>query len=293
MSDIAKLIESCNAFYNMELKRHNDASHPLNVLQYLLDNNLVNKNELSGLNETIMKNDFCINANIPTSFGGTGECVKTWMMCDYPLTVYTSIKLANGRINSKHKKAIAEIASQMEINGWRCSNKGNIGKFRGPGRKDDECPIATLNVLKLLTTTDANEYFEIKNVAIETVLNLWKNRTERKPYLFGMGTDFKKIKYPMIWYDILNVVNVLSHFPSAIKTKEFKEMYQLIMGKVSMNGFIPESVYQYWKGYDFGQKKVESEHIKNVIENIEKRIRLTIASTMTTRPDTQSASLDP
>jgi hypothetical protein len=251
----------------------------LNVLQFIIDNDLGKENDLSLLNEVIIENEFCVNVNIPVSFGGTGECAKTWMMCDYPLTIYTSINLNNGLITENHKMAIEKIVSQMKPNGWRCSNKGNIGKFRGPGRKEDECPIATLNVLKLLTITNENEYKESKEVAIKTILDLWKRRTERKPYLFGMGTDFKKIKYPMIWYDILNVVNVLSYFPIAVKSKEFMEMYKIITDKVSENGYVPESVYQYWKGYDFGQKKNESIYIKTVIENIEKRIRLTIAST--------------
>jgi hypothetical protein len=66
---------------------------------------------------------------------------------------------------------------------------------------------------------------EQKQKGIETIVNLWNDRKERKPYLFGMGTDFMKIKYPMIWYDVLNMVSVLSHYSFAIETKAFKEFY--------------------------------------------------------------------
>ena len=214
---------------------------------------------------------------IPVSFGGTGKPINTWIMCDLPLTVYISIKLNNNKITQKHKSAIDEIISRMEPNGWRCSNKGNIGKFRGPGKKDDECPIATLNVLKLLTVTKDDEYIEQKQKAIQTIVNLWNDRKKRKAYLFGMGTDFMKIKYPMIWHDVLNTVNVLSHYSYAIETKAFKEMYGILNRRIETNNYIPESVYQYWKGFDFGQKKINSAYIEKAIKQIEKRIQLTTA----------------
>jgi len=279
MNDIPSLINDCTLFYQTELKRHNDAGHPLNVLLFLIDNNLIEKDKLKELNTSIINNDFTVNMNIPVSFGGTGKPVNTWIMCDLPLTLYISIKLNANKVTKKHKSFIDEIANRMETNGWRCSNKGNIGKFRGPGKKDDECPIATLNVLKLLTITKDDEYVEQKKKGVQTIENLWNDRKERKAYLFGMGTDFMKIKYPLIWYDILNTVNVLSYYPCAIKTKTFNEMFAIIKKKIETNSYTPESVYQYWKGYDFGQKKTNSEYIERAIEQIEKRIQLTTAST--------------
>lgn len=279
MNAIPSLIDNCALFYKTELKRHNDASHPLSILLFLIDNNLIEKDKLKELNTSIIENDFTVNMNIPVSFGGTGKPIYTWIMCDLPLTLYISIKLNGNKITQKHKSFIDEIANRMEINGWRCSNKGNIGKFRGPGKKDDECPIATLNVLKLLTVTKDDEYIEQKKTGIQTIENLWNDRKKRKAYLFGMGTDFMKIKYPMIWYDVLNTVNVLSHYPYAIETKAFNEMFGIINRRIQRKNYIPESVYQYWKGYDFGQKKTNSEYIERTIKQIEKRIQLTPAST--------------
>jgi hypothetical protein len=279
MNNIPFLIDNCTLFYKTELKRHNDAGHPLNVLCFLIDNDLIENDKLKELNNRIIDNEFTVNMNIPVSFGGTGKPINTWIMCDLPLTLYISIKLNGNRITKKHKVFIDEIANRMEPNGWRCSNKGNIGKFRGPGRKDDECPIATLNVLKLLTVTKNDEYIEQKQKGIQTIENLWNDRKIRKAYLFGMGTDFMKIKYPMIWYDVLNTVNVLSYYSYAVKTKAFKEMYGILNRKIEANNYIPESVYQYWKGYDFGQKKINSEYIERTIKKIEKRIQLTTAST--------------
>jgi len=285
-----ELIAKCLTLEDTELKRHNDASHPLNVLLFLVDNGIIGNSKLQLLNNHIMKNEFCVKMNIQKAYGGSGEPVNTWMICDLPLTVYISIKLNNSNISKIHKEFIELIIRNDENNGWHCTNKGNIGKFRGPGRKDDECPLATLNVLKLLTLTKETEYLTEKEHGINALLKLWNDQKDRKEYLFGMGTDFRKLKYPMIWFDILNVVNVLSHYKMAISTREFKEMYEIILEKKKDNNYVPESVYQYWKNYDFGQKKGKSDYINKVMKEIDNRIRLTIASTMTTRPDTQSAS---
>ena len=280
---ISNLLDIATKLYDIELKRHNDASHPLNVLIFLVDNGFQKHKSLKSINQSILdsyfQNGFTILMNIPIAFGGTGENVKTWILCDLPILTYISIKLNNDKLLPVHKKIIKNISILMDENGWRCKNCGNIGKFRGPGKKDDECPLASLNVLRLLSLTKSNEYLDEKEKAIETLLLLWKERKKRRPYLFAMGTDFCKLKYPLIWYDILNVVNALSYFQSAVNRKEFIEMLKIINQKVKQNGYKPESVYQFWKEFDFGQKKTDSEYIKNTIESIQDRIdRLTTST---------------
>ena len=58
------------------------------------------------------------------------------------------------------------------------------------------------------------------------ILGHWQIRKEKKYYLFGMGTDFSKLKYPFIWYDILHVVDVLSRFPFVHADPRFQEMVE-------------------------------------------------------------------
>ena len=47
---------------------------------------------------------------------------------------------------------------------------------------------------------------------IECLLSLWENSREAHPYMFFMGTDFRKLKVPYIWYDLLHVADVLSTY---------------------------------------------------------------------------------
>ena len=277
IDNIDGLLEAANSLYSVELKRHNDAAHPLNVLSLLVDLGYTRKDGLEPVYQQMMKNRsedaFAVVLNISPSFGGSGKPITTWLSCDAPLTTYIAIKLNEGKIEAQHKTAIQNIASLKEANGWRCKGGALVGRFRGPGRKDDECPIAMLQVLKMLSVTPQDEYTEEKQLAISALWKLWSERKKRKAYLFGMGTDFCKLKYPMIWYDLLHVVSVLSRYPEAVGKMEFGQMLGIIRDTVKENGYKPQSIYTAWKAYDFGQKKADSVFIKAEVEAIEERVK--------------------
>lgn len=273
MTAYSELIELSKKLYDQELKRHNDAGHPLNILLFLVDNGITRSDGLEELYGNIIKNQlddaFTVLLNIGVNYGGTGEPVKSWMSCDLPIITYVAIKLNNNKIEDVHRKAINKILNLQDEGKWKCRSCENLGKFRGPGKKNDECPIATLNILKLLTLTATKDFITEKQTAIKILLNLWNERKIRKPYLFAMGTDFLKMKYPLIWYDILNLLSVLSKYPDETKTKEYREIFAILKDNVSKNEFRPQSVYQFWKKYDFGQKKGNSEYIEKIYREIE------------------------
>lgn len=77
--------------------------------------------------------------------------------------------------------------------------------------------------------------------------------------MFYMGTDFRKLKAPSFWYDIISVVDVLSRYESVRKDSRFQEMLSLIESKQHANGlFTPEAVFQKYKEWDFGQNGLMS-----------------------------------
>ena len=74
--------------------------------------------------------------------------------------------------------------------------------------------------------------------------------------MFYMGTDFRKLKAPSCWYDIVSVAGVLSKNELARKDPRFLEMVAHIKSKQDEGGFFtPESVYLKLKGWDFGAEK--------------------------------------
>lgn len=98
--------------------------------------------------------------------------------------------------------------------------------------------------------------------SVKALLNLWENSLSQHPYMFFMGTDFRKLKAPSIWYDIVSVAGVLSKYELARDDPRFLEMIEHIKAKQDENGlFTPESVYLKLKDWDFGQKKAPSPYL--------------------------------
>ena len=92
--------------------------------------------------------------------------------------------------------------------------------------------------------------------------------------MFGIGSTFKKLKYPNIWYDILHVVDVLSRFASAIKDERFQEMMSVVNSKQQEDSsFIPESIWKAYGDWSFGQKKQSSPWLTFRIAAINKGLR--------------------
>ncbi|NTW90442.1 MAG: hypothetical protein HGA35_00625 [Erysipelotrichaceae bacterium] len=49
------------------------------------------------------------------------------------------------------QKAVTALMELVRENGWPCAVSKELGKFRGPGRKEDPCPFANLAMLKALS----------------------------------------------------------------------------------------------------------------------------------------------
>ncbi len=212
-----------------------------------------------------------ISMSIPVAFGGSGTEETAWMLCDAPTILYALVKM--GYSDELTDKAAKFLAAKSFEEGWGCSGSENLGKWRGPGRKSDPCPYATLIMIKLLLLFGDTYADEVAGGA-ECLLHLWEESRTLHPYIFYMGTDFRKLKLPFIWYDILHVTDVLSQIPDITGDSRFMEMFKTITQKSTENRYTPESVYMPWKGWDFGQKKQPSEWMEFCIERIGNRIML-------------------
>lgn len=80
----------------------------------------------------------------------------------------------------------------------------------GPGRKSDPCPYANLDMLKLAGAVPELNDSLATRAGAEAILTQWTGRRENHPYMFYMGTDFCKLKAPLVWYDILHVLDTMA-----------------------------------------------------------------------------------
>lgn len=246
------------------LKSHKDANHNLHKLTFIADIGLrADDPGMAPIIKRILKNraaegPFQVLVNINPRYGGTGQDQWAWMLCDAPLVLYALIRL--GLEADEHVQAASHhLAGLIRENGWPCAVAPELGKFRGPGRKADPCPYANLLMLKLLAQMPEWHDSEAVHTGVETILTLWEQRKERRPYLFAMGSGFTKLKAPLIWYDILHVLDVLTRFSWLHNDPRLQEMIAIVSAKADEDGrFTPESVWRAWKEWDFGQKRTPS-----------------------------------
>lgn len=262
-SRIQALLAELASWPGQVLNSHKSAGHPLHKLVFLADLGLnLHDPGISPIAERIIEHrsdagPFQVLTNIPKAFGGSGQDQWAWALCDTPLVTYALVRFGFG----EHPAVQAAVARQLELvqeNGWPCAVSPELGKFRGPGRKSDPCPFATLAMLRLLAHTELNDS-RAARLGAESILSLWQHSLEQHPYLFHMGSDFRKLKAPLVWYDLLHVLDVLSRFPWLLGDTRLAEMVNLLKGKADSEGrFTAESIWTAWKEWEFGQKKSPS-----------------------------------
>ncbi|MBM3700813.1 MAG: hypothetical protein FJW68_07900 [Actinobacteria bacterium] len=212
--------------------------------------------------------------NIGKAYGGTGENTWGWALCDAPTNLYALAKMGL-KEDIMVKSGTVKLAGLARENGWPCAVSEELGSWRGPGKKDDPCPYATLVMLKLLSLYDNyHNSSEVKS-GIDCLCRLWCESAVLHPYIFYMGNDFRKLKAPLIWYDIIHVLDVLSRFKYSRQKPEVMQMLDIVLSKKESDGsFMPESIYMEYKGWDFGQKKAPSKYLTFLVYRILKRLAM-------------------
>jgi len=87
-------------------------------------------------------------------FGGLEGEYWTWMACDAPTLTYALLAMGMDG-DERVLRATQHLLNQGEDNGWHCSAAPEMGKFKGPGRWEDPCPIANVYALKALSLRPA------------------------------------------------------------------------------------------------------------------------------------------
>ncbi len=275
---IQLLLQELKNWPGIVLNSHKSASQPFHKLSFIADLGLIKKDP--GINEIVQKvfehksveGPFQLPTNIPKHFGGSGSNEWAWSLCDAPVIIYSLAKFGLAK-EEQVQKAAKYLVRLVRENGWPCAVSKELGKFRGPGRKDDPCPYATLAMLKMLSQFDEWKNSKEAQVGAECLLGLWAKSLELHPYMFYMGTDFRKIKAPFVWYDILHVLEVLSQFSWLRNDSRLREMSDIVKSKGDSEGmYTPESVWKAWQGWDFGQKKQPSRWLTFLVSRIQGRI---------------------
>lgn len=264
---IQRYLSNVASFHGSLVTNHKNPDLPIHKLLFLLDLGFdTDVPEIKKAVDEILKHRddngvFQSMTNVPRHFGGAGVDVFSWCLCDAPLLLLALLK-AGVDYHAYIEPGIKYLVSLSRDNGFPCTVSPELGKFRGPGKKDDCCPYATLIMADLLSYIPEYRDSPIAVNSVNALLSLWENSLEQHPYMFYMGTDFRRLKAPSCWYDIVSVAGVLSKYKFAHRDPRFLEIITLIRNKQDKDGFFkPESVYLKLKDWDFGQKKMLSPYL--------------------------------
>ncbi|MFH2095785.1 MAG: hypothetical protein ABIJ16_08775 [Bacteroidota bacterium] len=276
---IVALLSEFGSWPGSILTSHKSAGHPIHKLSFAADLGLnVSDESIHTVCSKIFRHiseegPFQVMMNIPVHFGGSGMDEYAWALCDAPIIVYCLEKFGMGE-NPEVLRAKEYLLGLCRENGYPCTASKELGKFRGPGRKGDPCPYASMIMLKIMSLYEKDRNSDFARNTVLSLLDLWEKSREHHPYMFFMGNDFRKLKAPLIWYDILHLADTLSHFNFAVKDARFGEIMDIIENKSGMDGkYVPESVWKAWKGWDFGQKKQPSSWLTFLVYRLRKRLR--------------------
>lgn len=162
------------------------------------------------------------------------------------------------------------LESQRLDGGWHCALNRAVGKKL---QDSESCPMDNLNLLMLLAQYERFRRDPKLEGAIDLLLLHWKNRLQPwRPYGFGIGDQFLKLKYPATKYGILRALDVLSLYPYAVDKPEFQDMLSFVFSKAVDGKYYAESVSRSYSEFDFGQTKEASRWITFLITRIQKRV---------------------
>lgn len=269
------LVAQTATWGEVAFNRHNDAAYPIYAFSTLADFGLRADDPglAEGVNRVLAHQSaegaFQSLVNIPKSFGGNGLDAWTWLLCDSPTLLYALLALGLGE-NKAVRRAVDHLLNSADSDGWHCVCAPELGKFKGPGRKTDPCPIVNVFALKALSLLPEYSDAPAARAGIDLLLRHWAHE-DRRLFMFGVGSDYGKLKYPYVWYNILHVAEVLSRFPAARADDRFKAMRQAITAQADGNGFYTAgSMYQSWKGWSFSDKKRPSLWLTFLVTRLKK-----------------------
>ncbi len=275
---IQELMAETTRWGDRPLKRHNDASHPIYKFSTLADFGVRadDAGMATGIEAVMVHQSpegaFQTVVNIPERFGGTAEDMWSWILCDAPTLLYVLL-VAGLRDDPRVRHAVDHLAALASDDGWHCVAAPELGRFKGPGRRSDPCPVANVHALKALAQVPELLDSYAAHTGVEMLLGHWERQGGRKLFLFGIGTDFRKLKYPFVWYDVLHVGDVLSRFPFVRTDPRFYEMVEAISAQADDRGrYTASSMYRAWKGWSFADKKHPSPWLTFLVMRLLKRV---------------------
>ncbi|MDF1542386.1 MAG: winged helix DNA-binding domain-containing protein [Anaerosomatales bacterium] len=188
------------------------------------------------------------------------------LLCDTNVIADVLLRFGRGEqrgVQRALERMTADLASTPQGRAWQCVPEQRAF-FRMPGRGADVCPQVTLEGLRAFSQLSRDERPPRIAEAARTPLEVWRRRTEERPYDFGHGYQFKSVKWPNFWYDVLWVLETVGRYPELwrgprARADDRRSVAELAACLIAYNfdedgRVTPRRVYRGFADLSFGQK---------------------------------------
>ncbi len=192
------------------------------------------------------------------------------MLCDTNVITDLLLRFGRGgdsRVSRALDRLQADATRTPQGRAWQCVPAGP-GLWRGPGRKADVCPQVTLEGLRALSHLPESGRPAWIVEAARTPLEVWRRRATERPYQFGHGYQFKSVKWPNFWYDVLWVLETVGRFPALWRGSDAREEDRVALVELAAclleydfdaDGRVtPRRTYRGFERFSFGRKDAPS-----------------------------------
>ncbi|MDY0019984.1 MAG: hypothetical protein RBT47_08290, partial [Anaerolineae bacterium] len=169
---VQALVAELSGWPGTVIASHRSASQPFHKLNFLADLGLTAADPgMDTIIGHILEHQSAEGPFQLPLHDSTGREQWAWALCDAPLIVYALMKFGL-RNDPAVDAAIVHLVGLLQDNGWPCVVSKEID-FRGPGRKDDPCPFATLAMLKALAEIEGPRNGLACRTGGDALLTLW------------------------------------------------------------------------------------------------------------------------
>lgn len=188
--------------------------------------------------------------------------VKENYYCMSAILVSSLAKMGYGDDPRIKKYIHAALSEQMRGGGWDCyGDNYNV---------EGSCPMDDLNLLMLMGQYVNYQQGPVLTGAIDLLLSHWQDGSHL--YGFGVGKRFRAMEYPAVKYGILRVLDVLSLYPYAVKSRAFRSMLDFVHGKAVQGRYYAEVDNPVYADFDFAHAGEPSRWLTFLVNRVDKRV---------------------